>query len=134
MREKTIEKWLREGCDRLGLLAMKFTSPGNDGVPDRLVICPDGRVLFVELKTDTGRLSPIQAWQHKRMRKVGAKVITVYGTVGVSDLLEDLGMVYSDTPRFQRWREEYGIDRSAFQFKDVYGKQDGRDRYAIPTT
>ena len=68
MREKTIEKWLREGCDRLGLLAMKFTSPGNDGVPDRLVICPDGRALFVELKTDTGRLSPIQAWQHKRMR------------------------------------------------------------------
>jgi hypothetical protein len=42
-------------------------------------------------------------------------------------------MAYSDAPRFQHWREEYSIDRSAFQFKDVYGKQDGRDRYAIPT-
>ena len=54
MKEKEIEKILVDEVKRLGGRAYKWTSPGNDGVPDRIVFLPDTRVIFVELKTDTG--------------------------------------------------------------------------------
>ena len=57
MLEKEIEKRLCDGVKKLGGYAYKFTSPGNDGVPDRMVIMPGGDITFVELKTDTGKLS-----------------------------------------------------------------------------
>ena len=60
MKESEIERVLVEEVKRLGGRAYKWTSPGNDGVPDRIVFLPDTRVIFVELKTDTGRLSPLQ--------------------------------------------------------------------------
>ena len=56
-REANLE---RSFCNRLrkaGCLVYKFVSPGNDGVPDRIVITPGGRVIFVELKTERGKLS-----------------------------------------------------------------------------
>ena len=42
MREREIEEWLREQIKNLGGKALKFTSPGNDGVPDRIVFLPGG--------------------------------------------------------------------------------------------
>ena len=51
-RERDIEKWLREKIQQLGGVAMKFTSPGNDGVPDRIAILPGGQVWFKELKKE----------------------------------------------------------------------------------
>ena len=68
MREKEIEKILVNEVKRLGGRAYKWTSPGNDGVPDRIVILPDTRVIFVELKTDTGVLSPLQKVQISRLK------------------------------------------------------------------
>lgn len=50
MRESTIEAYLRDRVKELGGKAYKFVSPGNDGVPDRLVCLPGGRAVFVELK------------------------------------------------------------------------------------
>ena len=50
-RERDIESWLRDKIQQMGGVAMKFTSPGNDGVPDRIAILPGGQVWFIELKT-----------------------------------------------------------------------------------
>lgn len=58
---------------------MKLVSPSNDGVPDRLVLLPGGRVIFVELKTDTGRLSTLQEFVHGRLRRLGMDVQVLYG-------------------------------------------------------
>ena len=52
-----------------GGLCYKFVSPGNRGVPDRLVITPDGCVFFVELKSQTGRLSELQKFQKSELEK-----------------------------------------------------------------
>ena len=71
MKESEIERVLVEEVKRLGGRAYKWTSPGNDGVPDRIVFLPDTRVIFVELKTDTGRLSPLQKIQIDRLKKSG---------------------------------------------------------------
>ena len=53
MREKTIEAKLVQAVRTKGGLAPKFTSPGLDGVPDRLVLLPGGRIAFIELKANT---------------------------------------------------------------------------------
>lgn len=50
MREKTIEKKLADAVKARGGLAPKFTSPGFDGMPDRIVLMPGGRMAFVEVK------------------------------------------------------------------------------------
>lgn len=39
---------------------MKFVSPGRDGVADRIVLMPGGRIWFVELKTPGKKLRPLQ--------------------------------------------------------------------------
>ena len=95
MREKEIEKILVNEVKRLGGRAYKWTSPGNDGVPDRIVILPDTRVIFVELKTDTGVLSPLQKVQISRLKKLGQWVEVVKGIQGLKGFFEDLG--YTDT-------------------------------------
>ena len=95
MKEKEIEKILVDEVKRLGGRAYKWTSPGNDGVPDRIVILPDTRVIFVELKTDTGVLSPLQKVQISRLKKLGQWVEVVKGIQGLKVFFEDLG--YTDT-------------------------------------
>ena len=50
MREKDIEKILVAEVRKLGGRAYKWVSPGNDGVPDRIVIFPGKTPVFVELK------------------------------------------------------------------------------------
>lgn len=91
MREKEIEKILVDEVKRLGGRAYKWTSPGNDGVPDRIVFLPDTRVIFVELKTDTGVLSPLQKIQIDRLKKLGQWVEVVKGIQGVKMFFQDLG-------------------------------------------
>ena len=71
MRERDIEKILVEGVRKLGGKAFKFVSPGNDGVPDRIIIMPGGRVYFVELKTEVGRLSGRQKIQIRALTRLG---------------------------------------------------------------
>lgn len=44
----------------MGGLAPKFTSPGFDGVPDRLILLPGGKVAFIELKAPGKTLRPLQ--------------------------------------------------------------------------
>ena len=60
MREKDIEKILVNEVRKLGGWAYKWVSPGNDGVPDRIVFLPGRPPVFVELKTETGKLSALQ--------------------------------------------------------------------------
>ena len=90
MRESSIERKLVAGIHKAGGIAYKFVSPGHAGVPDRLILLPGGRVLFVELKTDTGRLSALQKEQHKRLRALGMDVRTLYGKTEVEEFISDI--------------------------------------------
>ena len=58
--EKQIEAYLVKSVRRIGGVAYKFTSPAHRGVADRVVCLPDGSTWFIELKTEGGRLSPLQ--------------------------------------------------------------------------
>lgn len=90
MRESAIEKKFIRELRKLGCAAYKFVSPGNGGVPDRIVITPRGRVVFVELKTDAGKLSPVQKAQVGRLRKHKQDVRVLYGPEGVAEFIEEV--------------------------------------------
>lgn len=91
MTEKEIEKILGKEIKKLGGRAYKWVSPGNDGVPDRIVILPDRPPIFVELKTDKGKLSPLQTVQIKRLKDLGQEVYVTYGIDGLSQFFQDKG-------------------------------------------
>lgn len=60
MREKTIEQKLVQAVKAKGGIAPKFVSPGFSGVPDRLILLPDGKCGFVEVKTPGRKPRPLQ--------------------------------------------------------------------------
>ena len=90
MRESKIESGLVRMVRQHGGLCYKFVSPGNPGVPDRIVITPDGRTYYVELKNEVGRLSAIQKWQHEELRKHGADVRTLKSVEQVAAFVEEV--------------------------------------------
>lgn len=90
MLEKEIEKKLVDGIRRLGGRAYKWVSPGSNGVPDRIIVMPGGRILFVELKTSTGVVSKLQKMQIRMLSQMGCDVRVVFGMDGVQDLLDRL--------------------------------------------
>ena len=42
--EKDIEKFLNDNIKKLGGRSYKFVSPGNSGVPDRIIFLPGGKI------------------------------------------------------------------------------------------
>lgn len=92
MLEKDIEKVFRDEIKKAGGKAYKFTSPGNDGVPDRIVMLPDGRIVFVELKTDTGKLSKLQELQCRQIAELGQTVRVLHGLAEVRDFFLEFGL------------------------------------------
>ena len=87
MWEKTIEKKLVDGVKNLGGKAYKFVSPGNVGVPDRIVVWPNGKIDFVELKTEAGVLSKVQKLQIRALEARRCEVRVLYGAAAVKEYL-----------------------------------------------
>lgn len=92
MLEKDIEKVLVTEVRKMGGRAFKWVSPGNDGVPDRIVIFPDRPPVFVELKAENGRLSALQKVQVRRLQDMGQDVRVLRGIQEVGRFLEDCGL------------------------------------------
>ncbi|MCC8136238.1 MAG: VRR-NUC domain-containing protein, partial [Ruminococcus sp.] len=90
MKESRIERHLVDGVKKLGGMCIKFTSPGTPGVPDRIILTADGRIIFVELKTETGRLAKIQRYVIGELQKRGADVRVVKGLDEVKALLAEI--------------------------------------------
>ena len=90
MKESTIEARLVREVRKRGGLCYKFTSPGNPGVPDRIGILPGGITVYVELKTEIGRLAKIQKWQIEELRRRGAAVRVLKGMEQVMEFLGEV--------------------------------------------
>ena len=74
MLEKELERKFVNILRKRGCIVYKFVSPGNAGVPDRLVVTPKGTVHFAELKQKGKLLRPLQVMQAKRLAKNNVKV------------------------------------------------------------
>lgn len=87
MREKIIEQYLRNEVKVAGGRAYKFVSPGNTGVPDRIVLLPEGKIVFVELKAPGKKPSAMQLMQQNRIKSLGFRVLVIDGKEKVDELI-----------------------------------------------
>ena len=90
MREKTIEEHLVKAVRLMGGLAPKFVSPGLDGVPDRLLLLPDGRMAFAELKAPGKQLRPLQKRRKRQLETLGFRVFVIDNTDQIGGILDEL--------------------------------------------
>ena len=91
MREKTIEAKLVQAVRTKGGLAPKFTSPGFDGVPDRLVLLPSGKIAFIELKAPGKTLRPLQVRRKRQLEALGFSVYCIDRPEQIETVLQKIG-------------------------------------------
>ena len=90
MREKAIEKKLVMAAKRRGGMAVKFTSPGTNGMPDRLVLLPKGRMGFVELKAPGKKPRLLQELRMRQLRRLGFYAAVIDGTEQIGGVLDEI--------------------------------------------
>ena len=90
MREKIIEEKLVKAIRLMGGLAPKFVSPGFDGVPDRLILLPNGRMAFAELKAPGKQLRPLQKRRKRQLETLGFRVFVIDNTDQIGGVLDEL--------------------------------------------
>ena len=90
MSEKQLEQKLVRAVRDMEGIAPKFVSPGFDGMPDRLVLLPKGRIAFVEVKAMGCIPRPRQILRHRMLRKLGFKVYVLDDEMQIQPLLSEI--------------------------------------------
>lgn len=89
MKERKIEEKLRKAVRQKGGICWKFVSPGNAGVPDRIILMQKGKVAFVELKATGETMRALQKKRKRQLQSLGIKVFCL-------DSVEDIPKVISE--------------------------------------
>ena len=90
MREKTIESKLVGKVKKRGGICPKFVSPGFDGMPDRLVLMPYGKMAFVEVKAPNKKPKPLQMSRHRLLERLGFRVYVLDDEKQIGGILDDI--------------------------------------------
>lgn len=90
MREKQIEQKLVKAVKAKGGLCLKFVSPSFDGMPDRLILLPDGKIAFAELKAPGKKPRPLQIARHKTLMSLGFRVFIIDSTEQIKTILDEM--------------------------------------------
>lgn len=90
MSEKDIEQALIRKAKSMGGIALKFVSPGFDGMPDRLVLFPEGRIAFVEVKAPGKKPRAIQVARHEMLRAMGFSVYVLDNKEKIGEILDEI--------------------------------------------
>ena len=77
MRENVIETEFVKAVRNAGGIAYKLTSQTANGLPDRLVLFPAGKTIFVELKAPGKMLRPLQRKRRYQLMKLGFPVLCI---------------------------------------------------------
>ena len=90
MLEKNIEQALVRATKKAGGIAPKLTSPANAGMPDRIIILPNGKICFVELKAPGQKPRPLQIRQMQRLANLGCMVRTLDNPQKIPELINEI--------------------------------------------
>ena len=90
MTEEYIEQKLVKAVKKRGGMALKFVSPGLDGVPDRIVLLPMGRIAFVELKAPGKKMRPLQVRRKRQLEGLGFLVYCIDRVEQIGEVLDEI--------------------------------------------
>ena len=90
MREKSIEQKLVKAIKTVGGIAPKLACPGFDGMPDRIVLMPGGRMAFVEVKAPGQKPRALQAARHELLRRLGFKVFVLDNDADIKNIVSEV--------------------------------------------
>lgn len=90
MREKVTEQKLVRAVKAVGGIAVKFVSPGYDGMPDRLVLLPGAKIAFVEVKAMGCKPRPLQIRRHEMLRALGFLVYVLGDDKHIGGILDEI--------------------------------------------
>ena len=88
--EKYVEQILVTEAKKMGGLAVKFVSPGLDGVPDRLILFPGGKVAFAELKAPGKKIRPLQEKRKRTLEGLGFRVYVIDNVEQIGGILHEI--------------------------------------------
>ena len=88
--EKDVERKLVKAVKAKGGICPKFVSPGFAGMPDRLVLLPDGKAGFVEVKDIGKKPRPLQESRHRLLRGLGFQVFTLDDEILIPHILREI--------------------------------------------
>jgi hypothetical protein len=90
MLEKEIEQQLVRAVKKMGGRAVKFMSPGFDGMPDRLVLLPGGKCGFVEVKAPGKKPRALQLVRHEMLKDLGFKVYVLDAKEQIEEIINEI--------------------------------------------
>ena len=90
MREKTLEALLVRTVKSMDGLAPKFVSPGFDGMPDRIVLLPHGKMAFVEVKAHGKKPRPLQVRRKSQLESLGFSVYCLDDATQIGGMLDEI--------------------------------------------
>lgn len=90
MREKHIEQKLTKTVKNIGGLALKFVSPNFNGVPDRLILLPGGKIAFVELKAPGKKMRALQIKRKGQLEALGFKVYCIDSVEMIGGVIDEI--------------------------------------------
>lgn len=90
VRERDVEHTLVTEAKKRGGIAPKFVSPGMSGMPDRLVLLPEAKMGFVELKAPGKKPRVLQEKRHRDLRNLGYRVYVLDRAEKVKEVLDDI--------------------------------------------
>lgn len=88
--EKETEKYLVKSIEKYGGWCIKFPPIFLAGFPDRIVLMPGGRIVFVETKAPGKAPRLIQIKLHNKLRLLGFRVEVIDGREGVDNFILSL--------------------------------------------
>lgn len=97
MLEKQIERQLVKSIKAKGGLCLKFNCLSMSGVPDRIILMPYGKVVFVEVKAPGKKLRKLQIKRKKPFESLGFEVA----------VLDDIRQIDALIGRLEKKNEVY---------------------------
>jgi Holliday junction resolvase len=73
MKEQQIQSKKIKELEDQGYYVIKLIRTNKNGIPDLIAIPPDSDVLFVEVKAANGKVSKLQEYRIKELKKHGIK-------------------------------------------------------------
>lgn len=90
MKESKIEAYLKKEITKLNGLCLKWVAPGTRGVPDRIIIMPQGKTYFVEMKQEKGRIDKLQKYVHKQFAARDHHVYVLWSKSEVDEFISEV--------------------------------------------